>query len=104
QQRAIVKRLASVETLGSTTVICSDKTGTLTFNQMTARTFRFRGRRYSVSGEGYDTQGEIKVGGADVNVDLSPLLIPLLLCNDSEVSKAAVIGDPMEGALLVLAL
>ena len=53
RQRAIVKRLASVETLGCTTVICSDKTGTLTLNQMTARAFFYQGERFEVSGEGY---------------------------------------------------
>jgi Ca2+-transporting ATPase len=103
QQRAIVKRLASVETLGSTTVICSDKTGTLTLNQMTVRAFRFRGRRFAVSGEGYRNEGEIKPEGCEADcVDLNQLLIPLVLCNDSQVKDAQVIGDPMEGALLVL--
>jgi Ca2+-transporting ATPase len=105
QQRAIMKRLASVETLGSTTVICSDKTGTLTLNQMTVRTFYFQGQRFSVKGEGYDAEGEIV---ADVRgspeVDLHQLLTPLVLCNDSAVTDGAVIGDPMEAALLVLGL
>jgi len=103
QQHAIVKRLASVETLGSTTVICSDKTGTLTLNQMTVRAIYFRARHFTVSGEGYRNAGEIKPdGGAIDHVDLGPLLIPLALCNDSQVKDGRVIGDPMEGALLVL--
>lgn len=103
QQRAIVKRLASVETLGSTTVICSDKTGTLTLNQMTVLAFDFRGQRFAVSGEGYRNEGEIKPdGGGGDHVDLKQLLVPLVLCNDSQVKYAQVIGDPMEGALLVL--
>lgn len=105
QQRAIVKRLASVETLGSTTVICSDKTGTLTLNRMTVRAFHFRGLRFAVSGEGYDTGGKITPEVKDLpEVSLRPLLVPLVLCNDSEVKNGSVIGDPMEGALLVLGL
>ena len=61
---AIVKRLRSVETLGSTSAICSDKTGTLTLNQMTARQLVIVGRRYSIEGEGYSTEGAImRVGG-----------------------------------------
>ena len=104
RQHAIVKRLASVETLGCTTVICSDKTGTLTLNQMTARTFVFRGQRFEVSGEGYRTQGEITPPTGQANdVDLSPLLVPMVACNDSHFDDGKAIGDPMEAALLVLA-
>ncbi|MGB8400419.1 cation-translocating P-type ATPase [Bradyrhizobium sp.] len=100
----IVKKLSSVETLGSTTVICSDKTGTLTLNQMTVRAFFFDGRRFTVTGEGYRTEGEIRSQGEVARAgDLEPLLIPLALCNDSELRDGAVVGDPMEGALLVLA-
>ncbi|MDD1605203.1 MAG: calcium-translocating P-type ATPase, PMCA-type [Methylococcaceae bacterium] len=100
-QRAIVKRLSAVETLGCTTVICTDKTGTLTVNQMTARAVFYKEQRYSVSGEGYEITGEIlpTVSATDLNA----LLLPLALCNDSHVRDNQVLGDPMEGALLVLA-
>jgi Ca2+-transporting ATPase len=100
-QRAIVKRLSAVETLGCTTVICTDKTGTLTVNQMTARAFFYKEQRYSVSGEGYEVAGEIlpPVSATDLN-DLS---LPLALCNDCHIHDNQVLGDPMEGALLVLA-
>jgi Ca2+-transporting ATPase len=103
RQHAIVKRLASVETLGCTTVICSDKTGTLTLNQMTARTLIYQGHHFEVSGEGYGAQGAITAAGAAPGVDLAPLLVPLVACNDSHVDNGKVIGDPMEAALLVLA-
>lgn len=104
RQRAIVKRLAAVETLGCTTVICTDKTGTLTVNQMTARSVFYKGQRYKVNGEGYESAGDIlplKEGiAAD---DLEDLLLPLALCNNSHLNSKQVVGDPMEGALLVLA-
>jgi Ca2+-transporting ATPase len=104
RQRAIVKRLASVETLGCTTVICSDKTGTLTLNQKTARAVFYQGAWYEVSGEGYRPHGAIRArrDGASLP-ELTPLLIPLVVCNDSCVDDGRVIGDPMEAALLILA-
>ena len=104
RHRAIVKRLASVETLGCTTVICSDKTGTLTMNQMTARMFICNGRRFDVSGEGYHPSGMITpADGEHHAADLAPLLHALVACNDSHVQDGKVIGDPMEAALLILA-
>jgi P-type Ca2+ transporter type 2C len=104
RQRAIVKRLASVETLGCTTVICSDKTGTLTLNQMTVRALFCQGRRFDVSGEGYGFAGDIRPAEEGHPVpDLKPLLVAVVACNDSHVNDGKVIGDPMEGALLVLA-
>ncbi|WP_019865773.1 calcium-translocating P-type ATPase, PMCA-type [Methylovulum miyakonense] len=104
KQQAIVKRLAAVETLGCTTVICTDKTGTLTVNQMTARAVFYKGQNYHVSGEGYQTVGEILPSDAKTALpDLQDLLLPLALCNDSELQGHKIIGDPMEGALLVLA-
>jgi P-type Ca2+ transporter type 2C len=104
RQRAIVKRLASVETLGCTTVICSDKTGTLTLNQMTVRAFFYQGERFEVSGEGYRPHGSIRaVRDGSPLPDLTLLLIPLVACNDSCVDEGRVIGDPMEAALLILA-
>jgi len=104
KQQAIVKRLAAVETLGCTSVICTDKTGTLTVNQMTARALFYKGQRYQVSGEGYQTHGTIKPEAAGhTPTDLKELLLPLVLCNDSELREGKIIGDPMEGALLVLA-
>ena len=102
RQRAIVKRLAAVETLGCTTVICTDKTGTLTVNQMTARSVFYQGRNYSISGEGYDPGGTISAE-AGHNGNLSNLLLPLALCNNSHLHDGQVVGDPMEGALLALA-
>ncbi|MDF1584459.1 MAG: HAD-IC family P-type ATPase [Methyloprofundus sp.] len=104
RQRAIVKRLSAVETLGCTTVICTDKTGTLTVNQMTVRSVFYKGQAYQVSGEGYDFAGDILPVKQNVAADdLSDLLLPLALCNNSHFQGKQVVGDPMEGALLVLA-
>jgi P-type Ca2+ transporter type 2C len=104
RQRAVVKRLASVETLGCTTVICSDKTGTLTLNQMTVRAFFYCGQRFSVSGEGYGAHGEIKAQSSSFDLpNLSDLLVPLAACNDSRLDGDQLIGDPTEGALLSFA-
>ena len=101
---AIVKRLASVETLGSTSQICTDKTGTLTLNQMTAREMRFADRRFTVSGQGYSTEGRIRTtDGSPLPATVEQTLLAMALCTDSELRDGEVIGDPTEGALLVLA-
>ncbi len=100
---AIMKRLRSVETLGSTSAINSDKTGTLTLNQMTAIQMAVVGRRYSISGEGYSTVGQISHTGGQPDVPLEPYLLPMALCADAEVRDGGLVGDPTEGALVVLA-
>jgi len=100
---AILKRLAAAETLGCATVICADKTGTLTMNQMTARALFFRGQRFKVSGKGYGTVGTIEAeDNTCPTLELRELLLPFGLCNDAKLSDGSVIGDPTEGALLVL--
>ena len=100
---AIVKRLRSVETLGSTSAICSDKTGTLTLNQMTARQLVVVGRRYRVEGEGYSTEGKILRVAGDSDTSLEPFLLPMALANDAAVRDGEIVGDPTEAALVVLA-
>jgi P-type Ca2+ transporter type 2C len=106
-QNAIVKRLPSVETLGSVSAICSDKTGTLTLNKMTAREFTVPGvNRYKVTGQGYSTEGELLHSGG-AKIDLDEILLPMALCADARLDgtgpETALIGDPTEGALIVLA-
>jgi Ca2+-transporting ATPase len=100
---AIVKRLRSTETLGSTSAINSDKTGTLTLNQMTAVELTIPGRRYTVSGTGYGTDGVIKHVGGEPEVPLDQFLIPMVLASDAVAKDGGLVGDPTEGALVVLA-
>jgi P-type Ca2+ transporter type 2C len=111
---AIVRRLPAVETLGAATVICSDKTGTLTQNEMTVREVYTYGAAYRVTGEGYGPDGSILDGegnprtGDDMPQPLADLLTTATLCNtahleEEEDGRVKVIGDPTEGALLTLA-
>jgi len=102
-QGAIVKRLRSVETLGSTSAICTDKTGTLTLNQMTARELIVVGRRYAIEGEGYSTVGRILRVAGETDTSLEDFLLPMALANDASVSGGEIVGDPTEAALVVLA-
>ncbi|GEL93416.1 cation-translocating P-type ATPase [Cellulomonas composti] len=103
EKGAIVKRLKSVETLGSTSAICSDKTGTLTLNQMTARRMVVAGHRLSVDGEGYSTVGRIMTVAGTGDLPLEPFALPMALASDAVVRDGACVGDPTEGALVVLA-
>ncbi|HID97505.1 MAG TPA: HAD family hydrolase [Thermodesulfobacteriaceae bacterium] len=110
RRKAIIRKLPAVETLGSTTVICSDKTGTLTENQMTVQAIIAGGVHFEVSGSGYAPLGRIvrQDGADDVNtVALAECLRAGLLCNDSLLLEKSdgwqVQGDPTEGALLVSA-
>ncbi|MGY6502422.1 MAG: cation-translocating P-type ATPase [Acidimicrobiales bacterium] len=113
RQNAIVKRLANVETLGCTSVICTDKTGTLTLNQMTARAVVVGGRIHPVTGEGYSPEG--RVGDDDQGrpfagvTEESDLVEAMALCSDAEIRDEGdgawqVVGDPTDGALVVLAM
>jgi P-type Ca2+ transporter type 2C len=100
---AIMKRLASTETLGFTSAINSDKTGTLTLDQMTAVQMVAAGRRYAIDGQGYSTAGRITRVGGEADIPLDEFLVPMVLASDAVVRDGELIGDPTEGALVVLA-
>lgn len=109
KRNAIIRKLPAVETLGAVTVICSDKTGTLTRNEMTVRSISTSNNLFDLSGAGYDPHGAITLGEKAVETEDRPLLSEALraavLCNDSSLEQTGdtwiVHGDPMEGALLV---
>jgi magnesium-transporting ATPase (P-type) len=109
RRNAIVRRLPAIETVGSVNVICSDKTGTLTRNEMSVASVIAGGRHYRIVGEGYAPEGEVldEQGRISDRAPLSDLARAALLCNDAELLKAEgywqVSGDPMEGALLAFA-
>ena len=100
---AIMKRLASTETLGSTSAINSDKTGTLTLDQMTVVQMVAAGRRYAIDGQGYSTAGRITRVAGEADIGLDEFLVPMVLASDAVVRDGELIGDPTEGALVVLA-
>ncbi|MCG7943732.1 MAG: cation-transporting P-type ATPase [Candidatus Thiodiazotropha taylori] len=110
QRNAIIRKLPAVETLGSVMVICSDKTGTLTRNEMAVRTIVTCQNSFTLTGDGYDPHGSINLGGQPIQVEDHPQLGEVVraavLCNDASLQQLEnnewrVHGDPMEGALLV---
>ena len=107
KRNAVIRRLASVETLGSTTVICSDKTGTLTKGEMTVRKAFVNNQTVEVTGTGYDGKGGFYREGSSIEpaVDqhLALLLNMGLLCNNANYDGTNIVGDPTEGALIVVA-
>jgi len=109
KRNVIIRKLTSVETLGTATVICTDKTGTLTLNEMTVKEVWLDGRHYSVSGGGYAPTGDFILEGKKIADDksLSKLLGIATLCNDAVLtgkdSSWSILGDPTEGALLTAA-
>jgi Ca2+-transporting ATPase len=111
KRQALIRRLSSVETLGCATVICSDKTGTLTQNKMIVRKVWAGNKEFEVTGEGYEPKGEFSLDGKEIHLDDHPELFMSLkiatLCNNAYLEKKKkkhrIIGDPTEGALLVAA-
>jgi magnesium-transporting ATPase (P-type) len=114
KRNAIIKKLSSVETLGSTTVICTDKTGTLTQNEMTVKEMWANGKSYDLTGVGYNPEGNFFLGSTKLNKEdtskaLKPIVRAMSYCNnarlilDTITKQWAIKGDPTEGALLVAA-
>jgi len=114
RRHALIRRLSSVETLGSATVICSDKTGTLTQNEMTVTHLWVDGQFVNVTGSGYSRRGEFQVGGESVNLQDYPGILTALwvgaLNNDAQLEPLEgddqsyrIVGDPTEGSLLIAA-
>ncbi len=112
KRNAIIRKLPAVETLGAVTVICSDKTGTLTRNEMTVRAIATTDCLFELDGTGYDSHGAISLEDRDILPEENPTLLEVLraavLCNDSSLeqnkSQWRAHGDPMEGALLIAGL
>ncbi len=112
KRHALIRKLPAVEALGSATVICTDKTGTLTKGEMNVRGFYVSGRAYEVRGEGFDPAGDFRLGGEPVDTKAHPALREALvcgvLCNDAALKREGdrwlCEGDPTEGALVVAAM
>ncbi|MEH2083541.1 MAG: cation-translocating P-type ATPase [Nostoc sp.] len=111
RQNALIRKLPAVETLGSVTTICSDKTGTLTQNKMVVQSISTNNKTFRVTGEGYAPTGDFQLNGQKISLEESPeisaLSVACTVCNDSVLQKEqgewAILGDPTEGALITLA-
>ncbi|MFW6029563.1 MAG: calcium-translocating P-type ATPase, SERCA-type [Halanaerobiales bacterium] len=102
KRHAIIKRLGAVETLGSTTVICTDKTGTLTQNKMTVTSLFDGEGLWDVQGTGYSLEGDVVTNTNKDKSILEKMMLCAVLCNDAKLKDEEVIGDPTEGSLIVL--
>ena len=102
QRQVVIRRLDAIQALGAMDVLCIDKTGTLTMNQVTVTEVIDPTDRYAITGMGYGLDGEVQHTAGNTNT-IEAAILPFLICNDAKLVDGKVVGDPTEGALVAMA-